>query len=85
MTFDELNKPPFDRFIKRLSEAEQEKEMYLEVLKTVAKNIQESGIEQPSKCFFGCGYCGYPIDDCYNCPCHAWSVNYMPITHCEFK
>ena len=75
----------FERLIERISRAEQEKERYLEVLKTVAKNIQESGIEQPSMCLFGCGTCGYPIDDCFNCPCHAGSINYMPITHCEFK
>lgn len=25
---------------------------------------------QPDKCIFGGGSCGYPIDDCMNCPCH---------------
>lgn len=25
---------------------------------------------QPDKCIFDGGYCGYPIDDCKNCPCH---------------
>lgn len=74
----------FERLVERISRAEEEKERYLEVLKTVAKNIQESGIEQPSMCLFGYGTCGYPIDDCFNCPCHPWSIDYMPITHCKF-
>lgn len=74
-----------DKFMSRLSRAEAENERLLEVLKTVAKNIQESGIEQPSLCFFGCGDCGYPIDDCYNCPCHKWSAYELPMTQCEFK
>lgn len=75
---------PIDRFIERLSRAEHENERLIGVLKTVALSIQESGIEQPSQCFFGCGDCGYPIDDCFNCPCHSWS-NYFPMTQCEFK
>ena len=75
---------PINRFIDRLSKAEEEKERLLDSLKTVAKNIQESGIEQPSMCLFGGGTCNYPIEDCFNCPCHVWSVNYSPI-HCEFK
>jgi hypothetical protein len=25
---------------------------------------------QPDKCIFGGGSCGYPIEDCKNCPCH---------------
>ena len=82
---NEIQTRPIDRIISRMSEAEKEKERLLEVLKTVAKSIQESGMEQPSMCLFGYGTCGYPIDDCFNCPCHSWSVNYFPITHCEFK
>ena len=48
-------------------------------LKAVAKNIQTLGIEQPRKCLFTNGLCGYPIDDCYNCPVHTWS-GYIPTT-----
>ena len=80
-----MAKMGFERVIERLSKAEEEKERLLDVLSTVAKSIQKSGIEQPSMCLFGYGTCGYPIDDCFNCPCHEWSINYMPITHCEFK
>ena len=25
---------------------------------------------QPDTCIFGGGSCGYPIDDCQNCPCY---------------
>ena len=71
--------------LRRVQMTERENERLVEVLKTVAKNIQESGIEQPSNCFFGCGDCGYPIDDCYNCPCHSWSAYGFPMTQCEFK
>lgn len=74
---------PIDRFIERLSKAEHEQERLIGVLKTVALSIQESGIEQPETCLFGFGTCGYPIDDCYNCPCHDWNEDYMPL-HCEF-
>ena len=28
---------------------------------------------QPEKCIFGSGSCGYPIEDCSNCPCHPGS------------
>lgn len=28
---------------------------------------------QPEKCIFGGGSCGYPIEDCNNCPCHPGS------------
>lgn len=41
--------------------------------------------EQPAECVFGYGCCGYPIDDCYNCPCHTWSDYGMPLTTCKFK
>lgn len=75
--------PMCELILRRVQNTERENERLLTVLKTVAKNIQESGIEQPSKCFFGCGDCGYPIDDCYNCPCHSWSPDGMPFTKCE--
>ena len=53
-------------------------------LKAVAKNIQTLGIGQPRKCLFTNGLCGYPIDDCYNCPVHTWS-GYVPTTTAEIK
>ena len=77
--------PMNEIILRKIQATERENQMLLNVLKTVAKNIQESGIEQPSKCFFGCGDCGYPIDDCYNCPCHKWSAYGFPMTQCEFK
>ena len=77
--------PMCELVLRKVQMTERKNEMLLEVLKTVAKNIQESGIEQPSKCFFGCGDCGYPIDDCYNCPCQEWNAYGFPMTQCEFK
>jgi hypothetical protein len=56
----------------------------LEQLQTVAKNISQLDIEQPSQCLFGKGFCGYPIDDCFNCPMHEWTDSFIP-TQCEFK
>ena len=53
-------------------------------LKTVAKNIQTLGIEQPCECLFTEGTCNYPIDDCYNCPIHTWS-GYKPTTTAEMS
>lgn len=53
-------------------------------LKSVSKNIQSLGIEQPKKCLFNDGTCGYPINDCYNCPVHSWS-GYVPMVKCEIK
>lgn len=65
---------------------ERERNTYLqEQLKAVAKAIQGLDIEQPRECLFGRGECGYPIDDCYNCPCHEWSDFGFPRTQCEFK
>jgi hypothetical protein len=61
-----------------------EEDEIIKQLKSVAKAIESLKIEQPSTCLFGRGVCGYPIDDCYNCPTHEWSVNYCPLT-CEFK
>ena len=43
-------------------------------LKAVAKFVQESKTAQPTQCVFGGGTCGYPIDDCYNCPVHSWNI-----------
>lgn len=68
----------------RALKAEQENERLRVRLKSVAIAIQESGIEQPSQCLFGDGSCGYPIDDCFNCPRHEWSPFGMPFTKCEF-
>ena len=59
-------------------------QMLIEELQSVAKSIERLNIEQPSKCLFCGGVCGYPIDDCYNCPNHEWSVYYSPMK-CEFK
>ena len=62
-----------------------ENESLAEQLKLVAKNLKSLMPEQPTQCVFGYGCCGYPIDDCYNCPCHPWSDYGMPLTTCEFK
>lgn len=64
-------------------ERQKEAEAMLTELKA-AKELQESGIMQPSHCFFGGGVCGYPIDDCVNCPVHGWNGG-LPSTRCSFK
>ena len=77
--------PMCELVLRRMQSIERENEVLRETLKKVAISIQESGIEQPAQCFFGCGECGYPIDDCYNCPCHEWSAYGFPMTQCGFK
>ena len=62
-----------DRMAEKMTMLQCENDEMESQLKTVAKNIQALGIEQPAKCLFADGVCGYPIDDCYNCPMHSWS------------
>ena len=71
--------------VERFEEISKENERILEQLKLVAKNLPTLMPEQPTECVFGYGCCGYPIDDCYNCPCHPWSDYGMPLTTCKFK
>lgn len=73
-----------DKVIQKYREEVERNQKLLEQLQTVAKTIEGLNIEQPSTCLFGRGTCGYPIDDCYNCPTHEWSAYYCPLT-CEFK
>ena len=77
LELNRIDREPYEKEIERLTNK----------LKEVAENIGKMQIFriQPSECVFGCGSCGYPIEDCVNCPCHPWSVNYMPLTSCEFK
>lgn len=71
--------------VERYAEMSKENERLVEQLKIVAKNLPTLMPEQPTECVFGYGCCGYPIDDCYNCPCHPWSDYGMPLTTCKFK
>ena len=71
--------------VERYAEMSKENEKLVEQLKIVSKNLPTLMPEQPTQCVFGYGFCGYPIDDCYNCPCHPWSDYGMPLTTCEFK
>lgn len=70
---------------KRYEKEAKMNEILVEQLKQVARALEQSNIEQPSQCFFKDISCGYPIDDCYNCPMHEWSDFTMPLTSCEFK
>lgn len=71
--------------LERYTEICEENQILLEQLKLVAKNLPALMPEQPTECVFGYGCCGYPINDCYNCPCHPWSDYGMPLTTCKFK
>ena len=73
----------YELIAQRVQHTEQENARLLEKLKSVAQAIQESGMEQPSQCLFEPGVCGYPIDDCFNCPCHEWAPSGMPFTKCD--
>lgn len=42
--------------------------------------------EQPDECIFGYGVCGYPIDDCKNCPARPENNDpYWNMSSCEIK
>ena len=71
--------------VERYYEIQKENEKLVEQLKLVSKNLTTLLPEQPEECVFGYGCCGYPIDDCYNCPCHPWNDYGMPLTMCEFN
>lgn len=73
-----------NKWAEKIQFVQQENDELESRLKNAAKNIQELRIEQPCKCFFTNGLCGYPIDDCYNCPVHTWS-GYIPTTTAEIK
>jgi len=75
----------FEGSIERNAEMSKENEKLVEQLKIVAKKLPTLMPEQPTECVFGYGCCGYPIDDCYNCPMHSWSDFTPPLTTCEFK
>lgn len=48
--------------------------------------IVEIPTEQPSECIFGYGVCGYPIDDCKNCPARPDNNDpYWNMSSCEIK
>ena len=74
----------FENLIQRYSEGVKENQRLVKQLQSVARSIEKLDIEQPNECLFGRGVCGYPIDDCYNCPTHEWSAYYCPLK-CEFK
>ncbi len=70
-----------NKFAERLQEEVEHSEWLTDRLKCVAKSIENLGVEQPIQCLFGYGICGYPIDDCHNCPRHDWNLCYMPLTY----
>ena len=82
---DEFALFPKSSLIRRYEEKGAEIERLKLQLKRVAENIESLDIEQPHNCLFGYGSCGYPIDDCYNCPMHSWSDHTPFLTSCEFK
>ena len=73
-----------NKWAEKIQFVQQENDELESRLKAVAKNIQTLGIEQPRKCLFTNGSCGYPIHDCYNCPVHTWS-GYVPTTTAEIN
>lgn len=75
-----------NKLTEKLQEEAEHSEWLTDRLKCVAKSIESLGLEQPDKCLFGYGgSCCYPIEDCLNCPCHPWSINYMPLVSGKFK
>lgn len=75
-----------NKLTEKLQEEVEHSEWLTDRLKCVAKSIEFLNLPQPDKCLFGYGgSCCYPIDDCLNCPCHPWSVNYMPLVSGKFK
>lgn len=74
-----------NQILNKYRDTVKEKESIVEQLKLVSKNLSALMPEQPTECVFGYGCCGYPIDDCYNCPMHSWSDFTPPLTICEFK
>lgn len=73
------------RILEKYHEETQLNIKLIERLKVLAQSIQSLDIDQPSTCLFGYGDCGYPINDCHNCPMHSWSDFTLPLTTCEFK
>ncbi len=68
-----------DKMAEKMQFLQCENEELESMLKNVARNIQSLKIEQPTKCLFTNGCCGYPVEDCYNCPVHSWN-GYEPVT-----
>lgn len=73
-----------DRNVKQMEEMDNTIKMQEARLKAVAMHIQNSNMAQPERCVFGVGICGYPIDDCYNCPLQPWNFDpYLGMTKCK--
>lgn len=76
------NRVDFKGLVEKYQAVTEENLELVSILKVVARSIEKLGIEQPKNCLFGQGLCGYPIDDCFNCPVHSWN-GYVPLMKCE--
>ena len=75
-----------NKYLKKLGELAERGNCFYEKLKNVSKAIGQGCIEQPEKCLFDYGgSCCYPIEKCFECPCHPWNDEYMPLTSCKIN